>query len=103
MDMTNIEKVVKVIEDRGFTITHYPTRGYIEIEDVGYKKFNGSIVEFEKALPIGQNRYTLFIADNEDSINLHNGCSLLSDRSIPDILWFKESYDRVTILEGLYI
>lgn len=84
--MTNVEKVVKAIQDKKYTITRYPTRGYIEIEDVGYKKFNGCIVEFERALPIGQNRYTLFIADNEDSSNFHNGCSLLSDRSIPDIL-----------------
>lgn len=101
--MTNIEKVVKALQDKKYTITHYPTRGYIEIEDVGYKKFNGSIVEFERALPIGQTRYTLFISDNEDSSHFHNGCSLLSDRSIPDILWFKESYDRVTILGEFYI
>ena len=103
MDMTNISKVVKAIQDKKYTITRYPTRGYIEIEDIGYKKFNGSVVEFERALPIGQNRYTLFISDNEDSSHFHNGCSLLSDRSIPDILWFKESYDRVTILGEFYI
>lgn len=101
--MTNVEKVVKVIQDKKYTITRYPTRACIEIEDTGYKKFNGSIVEFERALPIGQNRYTLFISDNEDSSHFHNGCSLLSDRSIPDILWFKESYDRVTILGEFYI
>lgn len=101
--MTNVEKVVKVIQDKKYTITRYPTRACIEIEDTGYKKFNGSIVEFERALSIGQNRYTLFISDNEDSSHFHNGCSLLSDRSIPDILWFKESYDRVTILGEFYI
>lgn len=101
--MTNIEKVVKALQDKKYTITHYPTRAYIEIEDVGYKKFSGSVVEFERALPIGQNRYTLFISDKEDSVNFHNGWSLLSDRSMPDILWFKEHYDRVTILEGFYI
>lgn len=101
--MTNISKVVKAIQDKKYTITRYPTRAYIEIEDVGYKKFNGSVVEFEKALPIGNNRYTLFIADKENSVNFHNGWSLLSDRSMPDILWFKESYDRVTILGEFYI
>lgn len=101
--MTNINKVVKAIQDKKYTITRYPTRAYIEIEDVGYKKFNGSVVEFERTLPIGNNRYTLFISDKEDSANFHNGCSLLSDRSIPDILWFKESYDRVTILGEFYI
>lgn len=101
--MTNIEKVVKAIQNKKYTITHYPTRACIEIEDIGYKKFNGSVVEFERALPIGQNHYTLFISDKEDSVNLHNGWSLLSDRSIPDILWFKETYDRVTILGEFYI
>lgn len=101
--MTNINKVVKAIQDKKYTITRYPTRGYIEIKGIGYKKFNGSVIEFERALPIGQNRYTLFISDNEDSSHFHNGLSLLSDRSIPDILWFKESYDRVTILGEFYI
>ena len=101
--MTNIEKVVKAIQDKKYTITHYPTRAYIEIEDVGYKKFDGSVVEFERALPIGNTGYTLFIADKEDSVNFHNGWSLLGDRSMPDILWFKEPYDRVTILGEFYI
>lgn len=101
--MTNISKVVKAIQDKKYTITRYPTRAYIEIEDAGCKKFNGSVVEFEEASPIGNNRYTLFISDNEDSNHFHNGYSLLSDRSIPYILWFKESYDRVTILGEFYI
>ena len=101
--MTNIEKVVKALQDKKYTIIHYPTRACIEIEGIGYKKFNGSVVEFERALPIGQNSYTLFISDKEDSVNLHNGWSLLSDRSMPDILWFKEPYDRVTILGEFYI
>ena len=101
--MTNIEKVVKALQDKKYTITCYPKRAYIEIEDIGYKKFSGSVVEFERALPIGQNRYTLFISDKEDSVNLHKGWSLLSDRSMPDILWFKEPYDRVTILGEFYI
>ena len=101
--MTNIEKVVKALQDKKYTITHYPTRGYIEIEDVGYKKFYVSVVEFERALSIGQNHYTLFISDKEDSVNFHNGWSLLGDRSMPDILWFKEHYDRVTILGEFFI
>lgn len=101
--MTNVEKVVKVIQDKKYNITRYPTRGYIEIEDIGYKKFNGSVVEFERALPIGQNHYTLFIADKEDSVNFHNGLLMLNDRSMPNILWFKEHYDRVTILGEFYI
>ena len=101
--MTNINKVVKAIQDKKYTITHYPTRGYIEIKSIGYKKFNGSVIEFERALPIGQNRYTLFIADKEDSVNFHNGLSMLNDISMPNILWFKEPYYRVTILGEFYI
>ena len=101
--MTNISKVVKAIQDKKYTITRYPTRGYIEIEDIGYKRFYGSVVEFERALPIGQNRYTLFLDDKEGTSQLHNGWSLFSDRSMPNILWFKEPYDRVTILGEFYI
>lgn len=100
--MTNVEKVVKAIENKKYTITQYPKIAYIDIEEIGYKRFKGSVVKFERALPIGANKYTLFIADKEDS-QFHNGWSLLSDRSMPDILWFKEFYDRVTIIEGFYI
>ena len=35
--MTNIEKVVKALHDKKYTITCYPKRVYIEIEDIGYK------------------------------------------------------------------
>lgn len=101
--MKYVYKTLKVIEDKKYTITHRPTRACIEIKAVGYKKFNGYVVEFERALPIGQNHYTIFIADKEDSVNFHKGWSLLSDRSMPDILWFKEPYDRVTILGEFYI
>lgn len=101
--MKYVYKTLKAIEDKKYTITHRPTRACIEIEDVGYKKFNGYVVEFERSLPIGQNHYNLFIADKEDSVTFHNGWSLLGDRSMPDILWFKEPYDRVTILGEFYI
>lgn len=45
----------------------------------------------------------LFIADEEDHVQLHKGFFLISDDSMPDVLWFKEPYDRVTILGEFYI
>ena len=46
----------------------------------------------------------LFIADEPDGRNFHNGCSVLGNgHRIPDILWFKEVHDKITILEGFYI
>ena len=46
----------------------------------------------------------MFIADKPDGRNFHNGCSVLgSHNRIPDIIWFKEVHDKITILEGFYI
>lgn len=46
----------------------------------------------------------LFIADEPDGRNFHNGCSVLGNHNrIPDIIWFKEVHDKITILEGFYI
>lgn len=45
----------------------------------------------------------LFIADEEDHVQFHNGFSLISDDSMPDVLWFKETDDKITRYEGLYI
>lgn len=45
-----------------------------------------------------------FIADETDGRNFHNGCSVLvNGHEIQDILWFKEVYNKITILEGFYI
>lgn len=101
--MTNVERVIKAIEDRGFTITHYPCRASIEIYEADFKCFEGNVVEFEKVTSTTSFKYTLFIADKEDRDQFHNGFSLISDNSMPDVLWFKESDDKITRLEGLYI
>lgn len=46
----------------------------------------------------------LFIADEPDGRNFHNGCLVLGNgHRIPDIIWFKEVHDKITILEGFYI
>ena len=37
--MTNVERVVKAIEEKEFTITHYPWRAYIEVYEANYKGF----------------------------------------------------------------
>ncbi len=58
MDMTNVERVIKAIEEGEFTVTHYPCRASIEI---------------------------------------------IGDNSMPDVLWFKETDDKITRGEGFYI
>lgn len=86
--MTNVEKVVKAIQDKKYTITRYPCRASIEIYEADFKRFEGNVVELENATYRTSLKYTLFIAD---------------DDSMPDVLWFKEPYDRVTILGEFYI
>lgn len=103
MDMTNVERVMEVIEEIGFTITHYPCRASIKIEEVGFKSFMGNAIEFERVCPIGLNKYTLFISDEEDHNQFHNGLYLLGNTNMPKVLWFKEPYDKITRYEGLYI
>ena len=101
--MTNVERVVKAIEEKEFTITHYPCRASIKIYEANFKRFEGNVVEFEKVTPGTSIKYTLFISDEEDHVQFHNGFSLISDDSMPDVLWFKETDDKITRLEGFYI
>lgn len=103
MDMTNVERVIKAIEEREFTITHYPCRASIKIEEARFKSFIGNVIEFERVCPIGLTKHTLFISDEEDHNQFHNGLSLMGDRSMPEVLWFKEPYDKITRYEGIYI
>lgn len=101
--MTNVEKVVKVIEDRGFIITQYPCKASIQKEDEE-QVFLGKYLEFGGKTSLVYKRYKLFIADETDGRNFHNGCTVLgSGNRIPDVIWFKEAHDKITILEGLYI
>lgn len=44
MDMTNVERVMEVLEEREFTITHYPCRASIKIEEAGFKSFIGNVI-----------------------------------------------------------
>ena len=101
--MTNVERVIKAIEEREFTITHYPCRASIKIYEADFKRFEGNVVEFEKVTSRTSLKYTLFIADEEDRDQFHNGFSLISDNSMPDVLWFKEPDDKIIKGEGFYI
>lgn len=101
--MTNVERVIKAIENRGLTITQYPCRVSIEIYEADFKRFEGNVVEFENVTSVTSIKYTLFIADKEDHDQFHNGFSLISDDSMPDVLWFKETNDKIIRYEGLYI
>lgn len=101
--MTNVEKVLKAIEGTDYTITQYPCRASIEINEIGYKRFYGSVIGFKYKTPFGNKDYELFINDEEDSKQFHSGFSLLGNKSLPDVLWFKEHLDRITKYEGFYI
>lgn len=100
--METVDELMKIIDDSiddEYWIAKNPKRcllnQYWDLENVP-----GYVVEIYDR---DNEKDHLFIADKEDSINLHNGWSLLRDRSMPDILWFKEPYDRVTILGEFYI
>nr|DAT61367.1 MAG TPA: hypothetical protein [Caudoviricetes sp.] len=96
MDMTNIEKVIKAIKEKGFTIIQYPCDASIQKEDEEQVFFGKT--------PFGENVYELFINNEPDGRNFHNGCSVLgSHNRIPDIIWFKEVHDKITILGQFYI
>ena len=94
--MTNIEKVIKAIKEKGFTIIQYPCDASIQKEDEEQVFFGKT--------PFGEKVYELFINNEPDGRNFHNGCSVLGTHNrIPDIIWFKEVHDKITILEGFYI
>ena len=94
--MTNIEKVIKAIKEKGFTIIQHPCDASIQKEDEEQVFFGKT--------PFGEKVYELFINNEPDGRNFHNGCSVLGTHNrIPDIIWFKEVHDKITILEGFYI
>lgn len=101
--MTNVEKVLKVIEGKGYTITQYPCRASLK-KGYGKQVFLGNYIEFKNKSYFGEHRNKLFISDEIDGRNFHNGCSMLgSGNRISDVLWFKLEEDKITMIEGLYI
>ena len=101
--MTNVEKVLEVIKEKEFVITRYPYRACIKIEDANFESFMGNVIKFERVSPIGVNKYTLFIADDEGHKLFHNGLTILGNTNIPRVLWFKEWCDKIIKIDGLYI
>lgn len=100
--METVDELMKIIDDSlddEYWIAKNPKRcllnQYWNLENVP-----GYVVEIYAR---DNEKDHLFIADKEDSVNFHNGLSMLNDRSMPNILWFKELYDRVTILGEFYI
>lgn len=100
--MTNVEKVINLIEKKGYTITQNPFKALIYMYDRELK-FVGTVLSFEYRSSLRVYEHTIFINDKEDSNIFHNGFSLLDDNDLPSVIWFKEPYDKITRLEGLYI
>lgn len=100
--MTNVERVIKAIEKKGYTITQNPFKALIDMYDRELK-FVGTVLSFEYRSSLGVHEHTIFINDKEDSNIFHNGFSLLGGNDLPSVIWFKEPYDKITRYEGLYI
>lgn len=103
--MTNVDKVVKAIENQDYVVLGKPKRAIIKL---GYtsgssgNSYQGHYVEFNGRLPFSR-LHRLFISDRELKGTFHNGYSTFVDKTLPNILWFQEPDDKITILEGFYI
>lgn len=47
--------------------------------------------------------HKIFVNDTNDVRNFHNGSSVLGSNDLPSVIWFKEVYDKIVMIEGFYI
>lgn len=102
MEMDYVEMVVKVIKDKGYNITQNPYKAKLKRE-YEEQMFSGSILEFEYKSFWGMKKHIIFVSDEEDSRNFHNGDSVLGANDLPNVVWFKEVYDKIIRMEGFFI
>lgn len=100
--MNYVEMVVKAIKDKGYTITKNPYKAKLKKEEDN-QLFFGYSIEFEYKSFWGLQKHKIFVSNNEDYKNFHNGSSVLTGSCLPDVIWFKEVHDEITIVEGLFI
>jgi len=101
-EMNYVNIVVKVIKGKGYTITQNPYKAKLKKGDEK-QIFSGSILEFEYKSFWGMKRHVTFVSDEEDIRNFHNGSSVLGANDLPDVVWFKEVYDKIIRAEGLLV
>nr|DAN87185.1 MAG TPA: TraT complement resistance protein [Caudoviricetes sp.] len=102
MELNYVEMVVKAIKDKGYTITQNPYKAKLK-KNYEEQMFSGSILEFEYKSFWGIKKHIIFVSDEEDSRNFHNGDSVLGANDLPNVVWFKEVYDKIIRMEGFFI
>lgn len=100
--MNYVEIVVKVIKDKGYTITQNPCKARLK-KECGKQVFFGSYLEFEHKPFLGIRKSKIFVSNREDTRNFHDGNILLKGKHLPSIIWFKGDYDEIIINKGLLI
>ena len=100
--MEYVELVVKVIKDKGYTITQNPCKAKLKRE-YGEQLFSGSYLEVECDSFWGMRKYRIFVSDKEDAKNFHDGNHILKGTHLPNVIWFKEIYDKIIRTEGLLV
>lgn len=98
--MNHQEYVLSVIKDK-YIVTSHPVRAILN-HDLTKTKHKGLYVEFKLKNRFSK-AYKLFINDDVGNRMFHNAPGILSDPKIIDCLWFKEHYDEIKFLNGLYI
>lgn len=99
--MNHQEYVLSVIKKK-YSITKPPVRAILN-HDLTKTKHRGLYIEFKQKKNRLSKDYKLFINDNVGNRMFHNAPSILSDPKITNCLWFKEHYDEIRFLKGLYI
>ena len=100
--MKYVDMIMDVINSNGYTVTKNPCKAKLKKE---YEEqiFVGNYIEFEYKNKFGSKTISVFIHDTNDDRNFHNGSSVFKRKDLPSVIWFKEVYDKITILEGFYI
>jgi hypothetical protein len=102
MDMKYVDMVMDVIKSKGYTITKNPCKVKLK-KEFEEQIFIGNYIEVEHKTRFGMKCHKIFVNDTNDIANFHNGSSVLGGNDLPSVIWFKEPYDKITSLEGLYI
>lgn len=102
MDMKYVDMVMSVLKSKGYTITKNPCKAKLK-KEFEEQIFIGNYIEFEYKTRFGMKCHKIFVNDTNDVGNFHNGSSVFSGNDLPSVIWFKEVYDRIIMIEGFYI
>lgn len=101
--MSYIDLVVDIIKDKVYIILEEPKRASIIMGEMSGLTGLGSCIKFKISEHPMCRSYTLFVSDKVTKGELHNGYSIFGESIFPDVCWFKEPDDILTIVEGFYI